>query len=169
MMPADSQAAVHLALPSEIASIENMMQFYNYDLSESLPINFAATGLYALRPKQLYWSKPGVVPFIVHVDGELAGFAVVDDEVIQPGSQYNMGYFFIARRYRGRGVGKQVANKLFSLFVGIWEIYFYTNNKTAFRFWNTVMAKASARDVVMSAQKIDGEPCTLFSFSTVEK
>jgi predicted acetyltransferase len=125
--------------------------------------------LYALGPKQSYWSKSGVAPFVIYVDSELAGFAVVDDEVIQPESQYNMGYFFIARRYRGRGVGKQVANKLFAQFAGIWEIYFYTNNKAASRFWNAVMAKSSARNVAISAQIIDGEPCTLFSFSTEEK
>ena len=142
------------------------MQFYNYDLSESLPVDFAATGLYALRPKAQYWSKPGVAPFVIYVGGELAGFAVVDDDVIQPESRYNMGYFFIARRYRGQGVGKLVASKLFAEFPGSWEVYFYSNNKAASQFWNAVMATSSARDVAMSAQIIDGEPCTLLSFST---
>jgi predicted acetyltransferase len=157
---------VRPALSTELACIENMMQFYNYDLSESLPVDFAETGLYAIQPKAQYWLKPGVAPFVIYVDGELAGFAVVDDEVIQPQSQYNMGYFFIARRYRGRGVGKQVANKLFSQFSGAWEIYFYTTNETASKFWNAVIAKSSAHDVAMSAQIIDSEPCTLVSFST---
>jgi predicted acetyltransferase len=157
---------VRPALSTELACIENMMQFYNYDLSESLPVDFAETGLYALRPKEQYWSKPGVAPFVIYVDDELAGFAVVDDEVTQPESRYNMGYFFIARRYRGRGVGKQVASRIFAQFPGAWEIYFYSNNKAASRFWNAAIAKPSARDVAVSAQIIDGEPCTLFSFST---
>ena len=168
-MPPDSQVNVRAALTSDIACIENMMQFYNYDLSESLSVNFAETGLYDLRPKAQYWLKPQVSPFLIHVDGELAGFAVVDDEVIEPESRYNMGYFFIARRYRKRGVGKQVANKLFAQFAGAWEVYFYTNNPAASRFWNTVIAESSARDVAMSAQIIDGEPGTLFSFSTATK
>jgi predicted acetyltransferase len=160
---------VRPALSTELACIENMMQFYNYDLSESLPVDFAETGLYALRPKQQYWSKSGVAPFVIFVDDALAGFAVVDDEVIQPESQYNMGYFFIARRYRGQGVGRLVASKIFAQFTGDWEIYFYSNNKAASQFWNAVMATSSARDVAMSAQIIDGEPCTLFSFSTSAK
>ena len=157
---------VRPALSTELACIENMMQFYNYDLSESLPLDFAETGLYAIRPKAQYWSKPGVAPFVIYVDDELAGFAVVDGEVIQPQSQYNMGYFFIARRHRGRGVGRLVASKLFAQFSGAWEVYFYSNNKTASEFWHAFMAKSSARDVAMSAQIIDGEPCTLFSFSS---
>jgi predicted acetyltransferase len=157
---------VRPALSTELACIENMMQFYNYDLSESLPVAFAATGLYALRPKAQYWAKPHVIPFVICVDGELGGFAVVDDEVIQPKGRYNMGYFFIARRYRGQGVGRLVASKIFAQFTGAWEIYFYRNNKAASQFWNAVIAKPSARDVAMSAQIIDGEPCTFFSFST---
>jgi predicted acetyltransferase len=169
MMPSDSQVSVRLVLAPEIACIENMMQFYNYDLSESLPINFAETGLYALRPKQQYWSKSGVVPFVIYVDDELAGFAVVDDEVIQPGSQYNMGYFFIARRYRGRGAGELVASKIFVQFPGAWEVYFYIDNKAASQFWNAILAKLPVRDMAMSAQIIDGEPCTLYSFSTAAK
>jgi predicted acetyltransferase len=160
---------VRPALSAGLPCIENMMQFYNYDLSESYPVDFAATGLYALRPKQPYWSKPGVVPFVIYVDDELAGFAVVDDEVIQPQSQYNMGYFFIARRYRGRGVGKQVANKLFAQFPGTWEVYFYSNNEAASQFWHAIISKSLARDVTSSEQLIDGEPCTLFSFSTAAK
>lgn len=164
-----SAILVRRALPTELNCIENMMQFYNYDLSESLDVSLAETGLYALRPKELYWVKPGVIPFVIYFDDALAGFAVVDDEVIQPESRYNMGYFFIARRYRGRGVGIQVANKIFSQFTGAWEIYFYTNNKAASQFWNAVVAKSSVRDVVMSAQIVDGEPCTLFSFSTAAK
>ena len=160
---------VRPALSNELACIENMMQFYNYDLSESLPLDFAETGLYAIRPKAQYWSKPGVAPFVIYVDDELAGFAVVDGEVIQPQSQYNMGYFFIARRYRGRGVGKQAASKIFAQLPGAWEVYFYTNNKTASRFWDGVVIKSSAHAVAASAQIIDGEPCTLFSFSTATK
>ena len=156
---------VRPALSNELACIENMMQFYNYDLSESLPVDFAETGLYAIQPKAQYWSKPGVAPFVIYVDGELAGFAVVDDEVIQPQSQYNMGYFFIARRYRGQGVGKEIASKLFSQFIGAWEIYFYANNKLESEFWNAVIAKYVAHDVVTSSKIIDGAPCTLFSFS----
>ena len=160
---------VRRALPTELSCVENMMQFYNYDLSESLDVNFAETGLYALRPKESYWAKPGVIPFVIFVDGALAGFAVVDDEVIQPASRYNMGYFFIARRYRGQGVGAQVATHLFAQFAGAWEVYFYINNKAASAFWNAMFSKPSAIDVVMSGQIIDSERCTLVSFSTLAK
>ena len=63
-------------------------------------------------------------------------------------------------------MGKQVVIKLLAQFPGAWEIYFYAGNKTAAAFWNATIAKSSARDVAVSAQIIDGEQCTLFSFST---
>ena len=117
VMQSASQVSVRSALTSDIACIENMMQFYNYDLSESLPVNFAETGLYDLRPKAQYWSKPHVSPFLIYVDGELAGFAVVDDEVIEPESRYNMGYFFIARLDGKDSADEVWANK--------WQINFF--------------------------------------------
>lgn len=116
------QVSLVAATHEDTARIEAMMQFYNYDLSEWYPVVLSSSGLYKLRPKEDYWRQPGVRPFLIRVDDELAGFAVVDDEVMDPQADHNMGYFFVARRYRGRAVGRCFTQQLFRKFPGRWEI-----------------------------------------------
>ncbi len=152
------------AAAKDLPCIENMMQFYNYDLSESVPIDFAAHGLYQIQPKGAYWAQFLVAAFLIKVDGELAGFAVVDNELLEVDSQYNMGYFFVARRYRGSGVGRIVAAKLLEKFPGKWEIYHLKNNQPARRFWHSWLYAAAVDALVVADREIYGEPCVLYRF-----
>lgn len=156
------------AAPEDLARIENLMQFYNYDLSEWYPVDFASHGLYALRPKQPYWSKAAVVPYIVHVGGKLAGFAVVDDEVVDRQSKYNMGYFFVARRYRGLGLGLHLAASIIRQHTGRWEVYHLERNEAARRFWSRSILSITGLAPIVSSRVIDELPSTLYAFSSGE-
>jgi hypothetical protein len=49
--------------------------------------------------------------------------------------------FFIMRKYRRRGVGKEVAISLFEQFHGTWEIRQTFSNKNAYEFWKHVIKK----------------------------
>ncbi|MFM0757306.1 GNAT family N-acetyltransferase [Paraburkholderia strydomiana] len=62
------------------------------------------------------------------VDAQIAGFVIVDDEVHATGAQFNIGYFFVARRYRGLGVGTQAVSDLLRKFPGSWQISHVTEN-----------------------------------------
>lgn len=147
-------------------SIENMMQFYNYDLSEYYPIQFASSGKYSLASKQDYWAKPGVFPFLIKADDELAGFAVIDDEDLAPNTDFSMGYFFISRRFRNLGIGRMVAHQLFSRFPGRWQVYYLRHNKMAAHFWPSAISTAGVSGLQRSSQIIHGEDCVLFQFAT---
>lgn len=153
------------ATPEDLPRIENLMQFYNYDLSEHYPVEFASHGLYAIRPKASYWAQPAVVPYKVLVDGHWAGFAVVDDEVVDPASQHNMGYFFVARRYRGLGLGLQVAATLLREHPGRWEIYHLESNQAARRFWLRAILSITGSTPAEFSRVIDDVPSTLYAFS----
>lgn len=141
------------------------MQFYNYDLSEWYPVEFASHGLYAIRPKDSYWAQATVIPYKVHVDGNWAGFAVVDQEVIDHASQHNMGYFFVARRYRGLGVGRQLAATILREHSGRWEIYHLECNQAARAFWSRAIESITGSAPHESSRVIDDIPCTLYQFS----
>jgi predicted acetyltransferase len=154
------------ALAEDFVRIENMMQFYNYDLSEAADIDFAHHGLYQLQPKIDYWGQRVIAAHLIHVDGKLAGFAVVDDEVLMSPSQYNMGYFFVARRHRGRGVGRMVVAKLLAKLIGNWEIYHLKNNQPAQRFWQSCLQTAPVGALVVADHELYGEPCVLYRFQT---
>jgi predicted acetyltransferase len=160
------QVNLKLASSSDLPCIENLMQFYNYDFSEWYPIEFGAAGLYVLRPKMAYWANPNVKPFLIRVGADLAGFAVVDGEGIYETTDFNLGYFFVARRFRRKGVGRKAAEALIRRFVGRWEINHVSENSAAAAFWRQIIAAPVCEDIRESTEIIDGDPSRLFRFSS---
>ncbi|MEJ6000821.1 GNAT family N-acetyltransferase [Paucibacter soli] len=150
----------------DLPRIERLMQFYNYDLSEWCELEVGDGGLYNIRSKAAYWAQPGVRPYLLRVRGELAGFAVVDDEVLDPAAQFNMGYFFIARRYRGRGLGLPVVQELLRRHPGRWELYHYDSNVPAGRFWRKVLGQSACAGLELRSVLMDDMPAQLYRFST---
>ena len=97
---------------------------------------------------------------------QLAGldFAIVDAECEHADSDLNLGYFFIARRFRGRGLGSAAVRQLFRLHRGNWEIYHLAANHAAGAFWQRVLAACAVDRLESSARTIHGEACVLFRF-----
>ncbi len=162
----ENNFSLRRAAVADLPRIENLMQFYNYDLSESYPLSFGENGLYTLRPKQAYWSLPTVHPYLIEVGPELAGFAVVDHDVVATTSNFNLGYFFIGRRFRKQGIGKQIVRQLLQRYTGNWEIYHLHENVAAKNFWSKALTAAGIADAKISEQMIDDEVCILYTFSS---
>lgn len=153
------------ACTEDLVRIEHLMQFYNHDLSEWCPIEFGDSGLYNLRPKAQYWARPSVRPYVARINGELAGFAVVDEEVLDASSDFNLGYFFLARRYRGRGLAQDMARQIFNRHEGQWEVCFIANNQPAARFWPKAIGQVSGEGVKVQDIVHDEMACRLYMFS----
>jgi predicted acetyltransferase len=151
--------------PDDFARIENMMQFYVYDLSEWLPLHFSDSGLYRLRPKEAYFSHPATKVFSVIVDGNTAGFVCIDNE--DTDAAYNLGYFFIARGYRGRGLGMAVIKEVLCQFIGYWQIFHINQNDTAAQFWSKVIPQLCGGDFTRHQQVIDDCDCTVYKFESL--
>jgi predicted acetyltransferase len=165
-MPLSTQPTVKLreARGPDLCCIENMMQFYNYELSRWYPIEFDSAGLFAIRSKTDYWANPRVVPYLIRVDDKLAGFAVIDDEVLHSQSEYSLGYFFVARRYRGRGVGTSAFKELLHRFPGAWEVYHLAQNEAAARFWPLALQQAHILNATVSEEVIHGDASIMRRF-----
>lgn len=150
----------------DLRCIENMMQFYMYDFSEWVPLSFAENGLYRIRPKDEYWARPGTQPFLIYIHGELAGFVTVDDELDFPDTEHNIGYFFIGRRFRGKGAGKAVVRDLLNRFSGCWQIYHLDANAAAGRFWKQAVEEWTNGAFSVHRLKLHGDDCTLYKFDS---
>ncbi|MNF48775.1 hypothetical protein D3C85_569660 [compost metagenome] len=155
---------LHRAQRDELECIENLMQFYLYDFSEWLPLKFGHHGLFNAQPKLDYWRKPSTQAFLIKVDGDLAGFVTVDDEAHCEGVEYNIGYFFVARRYRGHGVAAYAVAALLNQLPGHWQIFHLDANLPARAFWARVIPQLTGGDFTRKQRPIDGYPCTLFEF-----
>jgi len=151
---------------AQLDCIETMMQYFNYELSAWYPIEFTAEGRMPVSPKAALWATPGVEPFLIQVGSALAGFAVVDTETQRPGSQHNLAYFFVTRRYRGRGVGREAFQQVLAALPGAWEVYYLQANEAAAGFWPRAISATVGTRFERAEQAIDGEACVLFSFDT---
>ena len=120
--------------------VRNLSQFYLYEFSKYMPsIRLEAQrGLYdGLPDLDAYWDDPNRVAFILRVDGELAGFAlVIKGTSDQP---HQIGEFFVLQKFSGRGIGKSVAQQIFDMLPGDWLIHEMWNNDAAQAFWRSAV------------------------------
>ena len=75
------------------------------------------------------------------MDEKLAGFVLIDNEVVLTGNERSITEFFIMRKYRRQGVGKQVALEVFRRLPAKWEVRVIEKNAPAQAFWRRVIAE----------------------------
>jgi len=121
--------------------LRRMIELYQYDFSEFDGADLDAHGSYGYAYLDYYWLEESRHPFLVRVDGKLAGFVLVRDQAYLPGNQRSIAEFFILRKYRRRGVGRQVAFHIFDLFPGKWEVTEIEANLPAQQFWRRVIGE----------------------------
>ena len=155
---------LHAAQRDDLETIENLMQFYLYDFSEWLPLKLGGHGFFNFQPLLNYWRNPATRPFLIKVDGELAGFVTVDDVVHLPGAHFNIGYLFVSRRFRGQGVARFVVSTLLNQFPGQWQIFHIDANQPARAFWARVMPQLTGGEFTLHQRSVDGYPCTFHRF-----
>lgn len=153
---------LHPAQRDELQTIENLMQFYMYDFSEWLPLKFADHGFFSIQLKDGYWRHPATRPFLIHVDNQLAGFVTVDNDTHIAGAEHNIGYFFLARRFRGQGVAQFVVSALLSRIPGQWQIFHIDANRPAQRFWARLIPQLSGGEFTSEQREVDGYRSTFY-------
>ena len=118
--------------------LANLLELYMHDFSEFTGWDINEHGHYGYRYLDHYWTESGRHPFIVRVDGRLAGFALVTILMLDERPETWMSEFFILRKYRRQGVGQAVARQLFGQFPGQWSVAQMDRNVAAQRFWRAV-------------------------------
>ena len=131
---------VTLASLDEKPILQRLMELYLYDFSQFEDSDLDARGCYGYEWLDAYWSEKGRYPFLVRVDGKLAGFVLINPYTCVPPSQWAIAEFFVMRRYRRRGVGKRTAFIIFDMFRGKWEVRELENNIPAQHFWRRVIS-----------------------------
>ena len=132
------------AQPKDLFVVKNMMQFYIYDMSTYLGRikgwEMNENGQYdGIETLPLYWQEKDRYPFIVRVDNELAGFALINKIGSSPDIDWNMGEFFITHRFQKQGIGRNIAFQCFDQFQGSWEVMVIPGNDGAYPFWKIII------------------------------
>ncbi|GIP29374.1 hypothetical protein J23TS9_45040 [Paenibacillus sp. J23TS9] len=126
--------------------LNHLIQFYRYDSSEFDDHVLNNHGVYLYKYLDHQWTDHYRHPYFLKVDGELAGLALVLSNVpkefvkVSTAEETNViSDFFIMRKFRNKGYGKQAAHKIFNEFKGTWEVRQTTKNTPANTFWNKVI------------------------------
>ena len=135
--------ALHLMSVDEKYLLIRLMELYNYEFSVYSNDDINEYGYYGYDHIDDYWNEEGRFPYLIRVDGKIAGFAL-----ICPHCNYckeerarSIGEFFVMLKYRRKGIGIKVATQLFNKHRGLWEICYWKNNLLAKQFWEKVVEK----------------------------
>jgi predicted acetyltransferase len=66
---------------------------------------------------------------------------------------FDIGGFFVLRKFRRRGGGAQVAQRLFTMFPGRWTVGSMVGNKPANAFWWAVVAELTGNSLETTEEK----------------
>ena len=124
---------------------ERLMQLYFYDFGEIEGFDINQDGLFEPASFRLesYWTEPDRFPFLIYANSKIAGFVLVNAYtcLAENMSAKSIAEFFIMRKYRRRGIGKQAAFFIFDRFPGKWEVRQIRSNLEGYHFWKRVIAE----------------------------
>ena len=148
--------------------LANLLELYAHDFSEFYGVELGPDGRFGYKNLPLYWSEPGRHPFLVRIDGKLAGFVLVKRGSDVTGNEdvWDMAEFFVLRAYRRRGVGTQIAREIWTRFPGAWEIRVLQANVSALNFWARAIAAFTGEVIQSFGVEKDGDHWNLFLFQS---
>jgi predicted acetyltransferase len=129
--------------PEQEPVLANLLELYIHDFSDLLDLQLGADGRFGYRDLPLYWREPDRHPFLVRVDGELAGLVLVrrKEPAVSAGkSVWDMAEFFVVRGYRRHGIGTEAAHEVWRRFPGLWEVRVMQSNRSARQFWERAIS-----------------------------
>ncbi|MDQ2710794.1 MAG: GNAT family N-acetyltransferase [Acidobacteriota bacterium] len=166
------EPSAHIQVIPAVAEQEpilaNLLELYAHDFSEFYNLELGPDGRFGYRKLPLYWSEPGRHPFLVRIDGELAGLVLVKrgSEISGDQTVWDMAEFFVVRRYRRRGIGTEIANEVWRRYPGFWEVRVMDLNRPARHFWKRAISMFTGETSRPVRILKNGEWWHLFSFES---
>ena len=156
------------ATKEEMPIVANLFELYAHDFSEFHPVEPGPDGRFVYPDLPLYWSEPGRYPFLIKLDGKLAGLPLIRKltPVTQHDATWDVAEFFVLRAYRRHGIGREAAYGLWRQFPGLWQVRVMRANRTAHQFWQHAIAEFAGEAMSSSRTEKAGETWDIFSFSS---
>ncbi len=156
------------AAPEQAPILGNLLELYAHDFSEFHDLEISDDGRFGYQSLPLYWSEPGRHPFLIRLDGKLAGLALVKkgSAVSDHREVWDMAEFFILRGCRRHGIGNRAAHEVWKRFPGSWEVRVMQSNVAARHFWASAISTFTGEAGKSVQIEYRGERWTLFSFGS---
>ena len=156
------------AIREQAPILANLLELYAHDFSEIRGLNLREDGRFGYEALPLYWTEPGRYPFLIRVDGSLAGLVLVKRGAGISGAEvvWDLAEFFVVRGCRRRGVGTHAALEVWRRFPGVWEVRVMQKNDAALRFWAETISLFTGEESDGVAIEHGGDAWVLFSFES---
>lgn len=154
--------------PEQEPTLSNLLQLYAHDFSEFHNVDIGDDGRFTYPSLPLYWTQSGRYPILIRVDGELAGFVLVNkgSEISHNENVWDLAEFFVLRGYRRRRVGTRAAHEVWRRFPGQWEVRVLQSNASARDFWTRAITAFTGQMNDPRGFEIRGEAWNVFCFES---
>jgi predicted acetyltransferase len=174
--------AIHPVSDADFSVVSNLVTLYIYDMSEHMGWACPNSGLFiGVTDLCRYWDKTLTNPtkewpdhwsgfgFIVRVNDELAGFVMIR-QTSYTLPCFEIGEFFVLRKFRHQGVGTLLATTMFDRFRGRWIIRQFAELQSVSSFWGKVLSNYANDDARVSEElSADGKQCfRVYEFTNSE-
>lgn len=146
-------------------AIANLLQLYLYEFSAELGTDVEPDGRFAWDGLNDYWTETDLHPFLMTVEGKLAGFALVQRILASDGTLvWDVEDFFVMARFRRSGLGTFAACCLFDRFAGPWQVRVLSSNDRALAFWRAAIAERVPNLAAPATCRATGRRFAIFRF-----
>lgn len=149
--------------------LANLLELYAHDLSAAFELDVGADGKFGYPPLASYWREPERrFAFLIRAGGQLAGFVLVTrgSPVTADPADLDVAEFFVLRRYRRCGVGRQAAVNLWDRMPGHWIVRVAERNRGAQPFWSRIVTDYTRGRFTQTQATVAGKPWTVFAFDS---
>jgi predicted acetyltransferase len=148
--------------------LANLLELYAHDFSEFRSLDIGADGRFGYKSLPLYWSEPNRHPFLIRVDGKLAGLALVKRGSEISGNQtvWDIAEFFVLRGCRRLGIETLAAQEVWRRFPGPWQVRVMQSNVLANSFWEKAISDFTGEAIQTVGVEKEGQIWQLFSFES---
>ncbi|GGX52951.1 GNAT family N-acetyltransferase [Saccharospirillum salsuginis] len=152
----------------DIDVVLNLFTYYLYDMSEYTGWPVDEYGCYPTEPQremlEPYWQRDDHYPFLIQVDGGTAGFSMLRRFPAEP-DWYDVGQFFVLRKFKQLGVGQAAFDLSVSRFPGQWITRVLTNNSGALAFWKKAIHRRANGPIQFRIEMDDDLEMHFFRYS----
>jgi predicted acetyltransferase len=116
-----------------------------------------------------YWGEPErCFPFLIRVGSALGGFALATrgSPATSDPTNLDVAEFFVLRRYRRSGVGRQAAGALWDRMPGHWVVRVAERNPEARPFWTRAISSYTQRRFTEAQAIVGDKAWTVFEFDS---
>jgi predicted acetyltransferase len=168
-VPASRKLELQKATSEDADTLANLLELYAHDLSDVFDLELSHDGRYGYKKLQLYFSEPATrFAFLIKHGGQLVGFALVTrgSPASRDPNVLDMAEFFVVRRHRRGGIGRQAAFLLWNELRGHWFVRVSGGNKSGREFWSRIVQDYTGGVFSESARPGTLHPWQVFEFKS---